>query len=100
MKTTKFTTSTVFSIAVLAMFLTTLMLPMVQGIVTHGHYTISEIQPDIGVFASRCDHLVNPPDADQYNAWTACGIQAIFYDSDSYESATFFFMRGLADQVE
>lgn len=58
----------------LATILITLMLPIVQSIETYGHYTITEF--GWGVTASRCDHLVNPPGADEDNAFTGCGIEA------------------------
>jgi hypothetical protein len=85
--------SAVLSIAFLATILATLILPIVQGIETHGHYTITE--HGWGVTASRCDHLVDPPGADPDNAFTGCGIQAFYNEQDdAYINATYTFMRG------
>ncbi|MBN2259990.1 MAG: hypothetical protein JW702_05580 [Clostridiales bacterium] len=94
MQKTKLNISLLISVVFLGMLSVTLMLPIAQAIETHGHYTIQPIANDEGVFASRCDHTMDPPGADPSNRFTGCGILALFADYVGYEHATYYYMRG------
>ena len=82
------------SITFLAMFSTILLPPIVNA--WYGEYTIQPMSGGAGVFASRCDHLVDPPASD--DAWTGCGIAAYYAEAYpphyQYDNATYFFQRG------
>lgn len=91
MKKDMFKISTVLSVAFLAMFLTTLIPPVVKA--WYGEYTIQPMPGGAGVWASRCDHLVSPPSTE--DAWTGCGIAAYYDDPpDRYVAADYYFQRG------
>jgi hypothetical protein len=91
MKKNTFRVSAVLSILFSATILATLMLPIVQSIDTYGHMDVNEYW--WGATASRCDHLVDPPGADAYNAFTGCGLVA-YNQSDAWINCTYYFMRG------
>lgn len=99
MKNKRLTLSTLLSIAILQMILTTNMLPIVHGVETHGHYDVN----DYGTYvaASRCDHLVDPPGADPYNAFTSTGLLAVYTDEeqDAYDDVTFYYVRGFGGPI-
>jgi hypothetical protein len=94
MKKSTFTISAVLSVAFLAMFLSTLMSPIVNA--WYGEYTIQPLPGGVGVGASRCDHQVSPPST--ADAWTACGIAAYYYEDYPphyyYDSVHYYFQRG------
>jgi len=94
MKKEKFLISPVLPIVVLTVLLTTtLVLPLVKAVTTHGHYTIDE--DGNYVYAVRCDHLVNPPGPNPGNAFTGCGINATYNDQhDGYCEIHYYYYRG------
>ncbi len=90
----------VLSIVLSATILATLMLPIVQSIETHGHMDVTEW--DYGAYANRCDHLMDPPGPDPYNAFTGCGLDAYYNypDNDAWINCTYIFLRGFGGPDE